>query len=66
MQQKSAHSQSFRIFLIFLRSSSQTFTLQFFVSQIFGSLNSFVPGGTKGHTYLKKPAKKAAGLFKDV
>ena len=37
----------------FSRSNSETFISEFFVSQIFSSLNAFVPGGTKGHTYLK-------------
>ena len=53
-------------FFYFSSSSSQTFTSQFFVSQIFSSLNPFVPGGTKSHTYLNKPVSKAAGLFKGV
>ena len=50
----------------FLRSISQTLISQSFVSQIFNSVNPFVSGGTKGHTYLKNLHLKAAGLFKDV
>ena len=33
---------------------------------MFNSVNPFVRGGTKGHTYLKNLHLKAAGLFKDV
>ena len=49
-----------------MRSSLQTSTLQIFVSQIFSSLNPFVPGGAKGHIYLNKSASKSWRLFKDV
>ena len=46
-------------FFDFWRSSSQTFISQFFVSQIFSSLNPFVPDGTKGYTDLNKPASES-------
>ena len=36
--------------------SSKTLIPQLFVSQIFHFLNPFVPGETKGHAYLIKPA----------
>ena len=51
--------RNFLQFFHFSRSSSQTLILQFFVSQVFSSLNPFVLGGSKDHTYLNKPASKS-------
>ena len=57
MQQKSAHSQSFHNFFNF-DVQFTNFNFAIFVSHIFSSLNPFVLGGTKGHTYLNKLASK--------
>ena len=51
--------RNFLQFFHFSRSSSQTLILQFFVSQVFSSLNPFVLDGSKDHTYLNKPASKS-------
>ena len=53
-------------FFHFSRSSSQTLISQFFLSQIFSSLNPFVMCETKGHIYLNKPASKTCRLSKNV
>ena len=66
MQQKSVRSQSFHNVFIFRGPTSQNLVSQFFVSQIFISLNPFVASAAKGHTYLNKPHLKAADLFRDV
>ena len=56
---------SFAIFPHFFDFLSPDHKLLFrnlFVSQIFSSLNPFVPGGTKCHSYLNEPASKGFRL----